>query len=292
MSLLLDTRQRAILAEMGVQVWTPQPSAPPAPAPLAAEKQVVPVAVDAASAHPAARQRAGQVRLQPDVRQPDARQAVAAHAAPMPPIHPDMDLSALREAASQCRACPLCANRTHTVWDAPPPPAAPDVPRWLFVLDAPGAPENATGQPAQGEPGQLLARMAAALRLQAPQIYRAHVTKCAALAGQTVGQAEIGPCASWLRHEIARVQPQVVVALGRQAAFNLLGSTAPLGQLRRQAHRVAVPAQEQAALAVLADTPVVVSYPLAYLLRNPAAKRQAWEDLCMAHALVQAGQKA
>ena len=292
MSLLLDVRQRAMLAEMGVQVWMPLPRAQQAPAFLAAEKQAVEsVAVAGAGmAPPAARQPARQTQTQTQTQtrlQPDARPPVAARAAPMPAIHPSMDLPALREAASQCRACPLCANRTHTVWDAPPP-AAPDLPRWLFVLDAPGAAENATGQPAQGEPGQLLAHMVAALRLQAPQIYRAHVTKCAVLAGQTVGQAEIGPCASWLCHEIARVRPQVIVALGRQAAFSLLGSTQPLGALRGQMHRVQLGPEDAALQNALQDVPVLVSYPLAYLLRTPAAKAQAWADLCLAHSWVSA----
>ena len=85
---------------------------------------------------------------------------------------------------------------------------------------------------------------------------------------------------------MAQVRPQLVLAMGRHAAFSVLGSTAPLGQLRGQPHRVVLPARRGDALDVLADVPVVVTYAPAYLLRNPAAKRQAWQDLCLASSLV------
>ena len=82
------------------------------------------------------------------------------------------------------------------------------------------------------------------------------------------------------------VSKSLVLAMGRHAAFSVLGSTAPLGQLRGQPHRVVLPARRGDALDVLADVPVVVTYAPAYLLRNPAAKRQAWQDLCLASSLV------
>ncbi|MDO5653635.1 MAG: uracil-DNA glycosylase [Brachymonas sp.] len=222
----------------------------------------------------------------------EVKEAALPAAQPLPDINMQMDLPALRTAASQCQACRLCAGRQHSVWDTPPQALPEGLPRWLFVLDAPGPQENAAGAPLLGDAGQLLANMAAAVRLQPAQVYRAHATKCAPLPGHKVSQSELTQCAHWLRHEIARVQPQMVLALGRHAAFSLTGSAAPLGQLRGQPHRMVVPDDEKDTLGALAAIPVVVSYPPSYLLRTPAAKREAWQDLCMAHALLQPQQGA
>ena len=164
-----------------------------------------------------------------------------------------------------------------TAWAADAPP------RWLFVLDALAA--DGAASPLQGEAGKLLLNMAAAIRLRPEQGCCVQEPHCVPRPGQAMDAAALRQSIAWLQREIVRVQPQVVVALGRHAACSLLGSTVPLGQLRGQAHRVTVPEGEHEMQAALAHIPVVVSYPLAYLLRTPAAKRQAWQDLCLAHAL-------
>jgi uracil-DNA glycosylase family 4 len=290
--LRLDARQRAMLEEMGVRVWS-RPQEDPADAnndgtetatlPMAGRAPRLPV-----HAPPVAAVVPGQATNQAP---PLLAQAIPAAAAPAAQISPiainaAMDLAALRAAAALCRACRLSAGRQHTVWDAVPGPLPEGAPRWLFVLDAPGPEENATGSPVQGEAGQLLMNMAAAVGLQPQQVYRCHATKCAPAAGHRVCAAELAQCAAWLRHEMERVRPQLVLAMGRHAAFSVLGSTAPLGQLRGQPHRITLQADGTDALGVLADVPVVVTYAPAYLLRNPAAKRQAWQDLCLAGSLV------
>ena len=165
------------------------------------------------------------------------------------------------------------------VWAAEAPP------RWLFVLDALAA--DSAAAPLQGDAGKLLLNMAAAIRLRPEQGCCVQAPHCVPRPGQAMDAAALRQSIAWLQREIVRVQPQVVVALGRHAACSLLGSTVPLGQLRGQAHRVVVSEGEYEMQAALANIPVVVSYPLAYLLRTPAAKRQTWQDLCLAHALLE-----
>jgi len=76
-------------------------------------------------------------------------------------------------------------------------------------------------------------------------------------------------CLPYLTQQIALVQPRVLLAVGRIAAHNLLGTDTPIGKLRGQVHR-------------LGDTPLVVTYHPAYLLRSPGEKRKAWDDLKLA----------
>lgn len=290
--LRLDARQRAMLEEMGVRIWS-RPQEDPVEANNGGmEAATLPMTGRATRLSVQAAPIAAVVPEQPASQAPprpaQAVSAVAAPAAQLSPIAIDatMDLAALRTAAALCQSCRLSAGRQHTVWDAVPVPLPEGAPRWLFVLDAPGPEENATGSPVQGEAGQLLMNMAAAVGLQPQQVYRCHATKCAPAAGHRVCAAELAQCAAWLRHEMAQVRPQLVLAMGRHAAFSVLGSTAPLGQLRGQPHRIALPADGAGALGVLADVPVVVTYAPAYLLRNSAAKRQAWQDLCLASSFV------
>lgn len=304
MTLQLDARQRAMLAEMGVRVWLAQPPAAPAETlPAAPEGTAAPaIAAAPAGIGAAAAGRAAQVPASVPV--PEAQPAssfVSASAAasaaiapvrtaPPPPLAPQtttaeaptslpdltqLDLPALRQAAAACQACALCAGRQHSVWSQAAAPAADDAPRWLFVLDQPGAAENTSGLPAQGDAGKLLANMAAAVRLRPEQVLRSHATRCAP-AGRYASQAELAQCAGWLRREIALLRPHVIMALGRQAAYALLQRSEPLGELRGQVYHLAD--------AELAHIPVIVSYPLDYLLRNPPAKARTWQDLCLAQA--------
>ena len=184
----------------------------------------------------------------------------------------DMDLSALRQAASACNACGLHAKRTHSVWCLADVPSNTE--RWLFVLDQPGVAENRTGQPAQGDVGRLLANMAAAVGLKPEQVLISHALRCAPDADTRAQPQEVQTCRAWLLREIALLQPQVVLALGRQAAYAVLQSTQAIGSLRGHVHAMQEPD--------LAHIPVVVSFPLDHLLRSPESKAKAWSDLCLA----------
>ncbi|WP_245593847.1 uracil-DNA glycosylase family protein [Comamonas badia] len=226
----LDTRQRAMLAEMGVRVWQPEDPAA-APAGVAA----APTPVQEPPAPPPA---------------PLRRQAAAPVAVPVP---------------APAAAAPVAS--TAVVWqmDAPQPmyPEAPPAaaPAWLVLLETP-TPDD----PRAGEAGDLLLNMLRAMRVaDNPNVFIAPVRRAPARDGQDA-----------LAQALAQTRPVVVLALGLGAARALLGGNEPLGRLRGAGHR-------------LPDgTPLVVSYAPADLLRQTAAKRDAWADLQRAMAIADA----
>ena len=319
MSLLLDARQRAMLAEMGIRVWQPLPEPPSvtrqaeaaaartvpaqAPAPPVVPSTVRPMPAPATAYSPAAdaAARPSAQLMAPALppSQPEPAERATAVAPPASssaagpatghwPAWEALDAARLQQAVADCEACALHTGRHHAVWDARAAgllaPPAPGAARWMVVLDAPGEAEDVAGLAAAGDPGRLLDHMIAALRLDSAQVYRTHVTKCAVPAARNVTGDEIASCAGCLRREILLVQPTVVVALGRHAVQGLLGRSEPLGTLRGQVYHVAVPPQE-AVPDWLAELPVIVSYPLAHLMRHASAKAQAWQDLCLAYAV-------
>lgn len=145
----------------------------------------------------------------------------------------------------------------------------------MVVGEAPGEREDAQGEPFVGTAGQLLNRMLAALgltRAEAPptrQVFITNTLKCRPPRNRNPTPAELAACAPFLARQVALVQPRVILAMGRFAVQSLLGSDAPLGQLRGQVHD-------------WHGVPLVVTYHPAYLLRQPADKARAWSDLCLA----------
>lgn len=300
----LDARQRAMLAEMGVRVWLPGEDAPRGGKPSEQAQQVLGKTAlqntaATAAGSPAVAQPLSQPLMQPaqtavNQQQSEKPRTKAAHssaaAAGQAQTEASQDVSAQQPVICQSPAYLLPMRLQAGVDEKAALAAAEGLPRWLFVLDvSAAAPEgHAQGEPhISGHAGQLLLNMAAAVRLRYGQVYGCRVAPSAPLAGRQVGGAELQHYADFLRREIARLQPQVVVAMGRYAAMSLLNTQTALGQLLGKAHRMAWPESDAHNAAGCAAIPVVVTYPLAYLLRNPQAKRQAWQDLCMAHALAQ-----
>jgi DNA polymerase len=115
--------------------------------------------------------------------------------------------------------------------------------------------------------------MLKALGLKREEVYLTHALKCRTPAGRNASQVEVSHCATYLARQVALVQPQVILAMGRTAALALLQTAEPLGKLRSQVHE-------------FAGVPVVVTYPPAYLLRNQSDKAKAWTDLCLTASLV------
>jgi uracil-DNA glycosylase family 4 len=184
-----------------------------------------------------------------------------------------MSWDALQNQVSQCRDCGLCNGRTKTVFGVGDQAA-----QWLFVGEGPGYNENIQGQPFVGAAGRLLDNMMASLGVQRGQrAYIANVVKCRptddAGKDRPPTAAEIEACLPYLRRQIALIQPQVIVALGKTAAVALLGldMETPVSQLRGKVHRVN-------------QIPMVATYHPAYLLRKPVDKSKAWKDLCLARA--------
>lgn len=191
-----------------------------------------------------------------------------------------LDWDGLRDAVRECRLCGLCAQRKQAVLGVGDVRA-----QWLFVGEGPGADEDAQGEPFVGQAGKLLDSMLAAIGLQRGEaVYIANVVKCRPPGNRTPEPAEADACRPYLDRQIELVGPALIVALGKSAACTLLGVDAPVGSLRRRVHRYGT-------------TPLVVTYHPAYLLRTPADKAKAWEDLLFAckalrEALAQAGRPA
>jgi len=186
-----------------------------------------------------------------------------------------MDWDALQQAVAGCTACGLCQSRKKTVFGVGDTQA-----RWLVVGEAPGENEDLQGEPFVGQAGQLLDNMLKAVGLNrgatgTQGVFIANVLKCRPPANRNPLPQEVATCEPYLRRQVALLQPQIILALGRFAAQSLLQATVPdvatipLGKLRGQVHRYD-------------GVPVIVSYHPAYLLRTPQDKAKAWADLCLA----------
>jgi uracil-DNA glycosylase family 4 len=164
-----------------------------------------------------------------------------------------------------CTACGLCRARRRAVPGVGATPAA-----WLFVGEAPGADEDAKGEPFVGQAGRLLDSMLASLGLaRGADVYIANVVKCRPPGNRTPEPREVAACLPYLDRQIALLAPRLIVALGKSAATALLDVEATIASLRGRIHRYR-------------DVPLIVTYHPAYLLRNLPDKAKAWEDLLFA----------
>jgi uracil-DNA glycosylase len=179
---------------------------------------------------------------------------------------------ALRQEIMSCTRCPLHATRTQGVVGVGPRRAD-----WLVIGEAPGAEEDRRGEPFVGPAGQLLDAMLRAIGLdRATNVYIANVLKSRPPGNRDPKPEEVAACLPYLVRQIALLQPKILLAVGRIAAQNLLGTQVPLGRLRGQVHHFGE-----------FNTPLVVTYHPAYLLRTPGDKRKAWEDLKFARSVYQ-----
>ncbi len=170
-----------------------------------------------------------------------------------------------------CTKCRLHEHRTHTVFGQGNP--RPDL---AFVGEGPGADEDAQGVAFIGRAGQLLTRMIAAMTLTRDQVYICNIVKCRPPGNRTPTEDEMQTCAPFLYRQLAVLRPKVIVALGRPATQTLLASKMPISKLRGQFHDFPPPVLAQAGLPA---TKLMPTFHPAYLLRNPAAKTDAWDDL-------------
>jgi DNA polymerase len=248
-TLQLDKRQRAMLAEMGVRVWTPIEQAT---AKVIASVTVKPTVVD--------------------VNTQNAN---------------NLDWPSLREAVTSCQACGLCTSRRNTVFGAGSHASNADTNNNIQP-EAPGENEDAEGEPFVGQAGQLLDNMLRAMQLSRTgelssasksqqSIFITNVLKCRPPGNRNPAPEEVAQCMPYLQRQITLLQPKIILAMGRFAAQALLRDsidkvdTIPLGKLRGQVHRIG-------------NTPVVVTYHPAYVLRNLPEKAKLWADACLAMA--------
>jgi len=190
----------------------------------------------------------------------EATSAAPMPAAAVPAAH---DWEALRACVRDCTRCGLHAGRTQTVFGVGDPAA-----HWMIIGEAPGAEEDRQGEPFVGAAGQLLNAMLGAIELPRESVFIANVLKCRPPDNRDPQSEEVAQCLPYLHRQVALVQPKIILAFGRVAAQNLLGTQATLSSLRGTVHRFGP-----------LNTPLIVTYHPAYLLRSPGEKRKAWEDL-------------
>jgi uracil-DNA glycosylase len=178
---------------------------------------------------------------------------------------------ALKAEVKTCTKCGLHGTRTQTVFGVGNQSAD-----WMVIGEAPGAEEDRRGEPFVGAAGQLLNAMLKAIGLERESVYIANILKSRPPGNRDPKPEEVAACMPYLLRQIALIRPKLILAVGRIAAQNLLGTTAPLARLRGQVHSFGE-----------LGTPLIITYHPAYLLRSPGEKRKAWEDLKFARSVFQ-----
>jgi uracil-DNA glycosylase len=177
-------------------------------------------------------------------------------------------LAQVTELVAGCTKCRLCESRTHTV-----PGEGPDTARLVCVGEGPGRTEDETGRPFVGQAGELLTKILAAIGLSRENVYICNVVKCRPPQNRTPQYDEIAACVPYLFRQIELLQPKVILAMGNTAAQTLLNTKQSLGALRTKVHR-------------FRGIPLIVTYHPAALLRNPNWKKPTWDDVRIAHRLL------
>ena len=177
------------------------------------------------------------------------------------PIPAAGTLEAVREMLADCRRCALCRGRTRLVFGEGDPRA-----RLMFIGEGPGFDEDRTGRPFVGRAGQLLDKMIAAMQFTREEVYIANIVKCRPPDNRAPAPEEAACCLPFLRRQIDLVRPEVIVLLGAVAVKYLLDTTAGIMKMRgKWTH--------------YENIPVMPTFHPAFLLRQEAAKREAWQDL-------------
>jgi DNA polymerase len=178
-------------------------------------------------------------------------------------------LAAIRDEIGDCTRCKLHGlGRTQIVFGVGNPSA--DL---MFVGEAPGADEDIQGEPFVGRAGQLLTKMIEAMGFQRSDVYIANVLKCRPPGNRNPEPDEIERCEPFLFQQIASIQPKVIIALGAFAARTLLETQDPISRLRGRVY-------------AFRGAQLIPTFHPSFLLRSPGYKREAWEDLKKALALL------
>jgi len=297
-TLHLDKRQRAMLAEMGVRVWSPMSEAAVMGAPA-----VEALAVDTSASAPAdvvmqahaeeahsfaaASELATQAIATAAGYETAARQTSAPILIQRPEGIDQMDWSALHNTVSACQACTLCGSRQNTVFGVGAPAVEGQAPQvdWLIVGETPGEDEDRQGEPFVGQAGKLLDNMLGAMKLsrtgerttEGGGVYIANVLKCRPPGNRNPKPEEVAQCLPYLERQVALLKPKMILAMGRFAVQALLRDSVPelegtpYGKLRGRVYQYQ-------------NVPVVVTYHPNYVLRNLPEKAKVWADLCLAMA--------
>jgi DNA polymerase len=170
-------------------------------------------------------------------------------------------LAAIREGLGECTRCKLAKGRHHLVFGVGAPQA-----ELVFVGEGPGEDEDLQGEPFVGRAGQLLTKMIEAMGYARSEVYIANVVKCRPPGNRNPEPDEIEACEPFLRAQLAAIRPKVIVALGKFAAQTLLRDGTAISRLRGRWF-------------TYEGVKLMPTFHPAYLLRSPAEKKKAWDDL-------------
>ena len=184
------------------------------------------------------------------------------------PVQRAATLAEIATLVAACTKCRLCEGRTNTV-----PGEGAHHARLVVVGEGPGKTEDETGRPFVGKAGELLTKILAAIGLAREQVYICNVVKCRPPENRTPQYDEIAACVPYLYRQIELLAPSVILAMGNTAAQTILNTKQSLGALRSKIHR-------------FRGIPVIVTYHPAALLRNPNWKKPTWDDVRIAHRLL------
>ena len=172
-------------------------------------------------------------------------------------------LEDLNRQICECQKCPLGSTRTNFVFGV-----GSQQSRVMFIGEAPGADEDAQGEPFVGRAGQLLNKILDAVGLKREEVYICNILKCRPPNNRDPESTEMETCSPYLLKQIELIQPKFIICLGRISAQWLLQTTESLTALRGKFHD-------------FQGAKLMVTYHPAALLRNPNWKRPAWEDMKM-----------
>jgi DNA polymerase len=171
------------------------------------------------------------------------------------------DLHELARVAHDCEKCRLSKTRTNVVFGVGSPTA--DL---MFIGEAPGRDEDLKGEPFVGRAGQLLTDIIKAMQLSREQVYIANVIKCRPPENRNPEPDELDACRPYIRQQVQAIQPKVIVTLGRFGLQSLTEKAYAISSVRGQ-------------WLEYEGIKVMPTYHPAYLLRNPAAKKEVWNDM-------------
>ena len=180
-----------------------------------------------------------------------------------------MPLLELSKSLHDCQRCKLAKmGRTQVVFGVGNPHASV-----MFVGEAPGFHEDQQGEPFVGAAGKLLNDLLQSAGLSRSDIYIANVIKCRPPQNRNPEQDEVETCEPFLFQQVDVIKPKVIVALGTFAARTLLRTLDPISRLRGRVYEYR-------------GAKLIPTFHPAYLLRNPASKREVWEDMKLVRELL------
>lgn len=172
-------------------------------------------------------------------------------------------LATLKDEVSDCNKCMLASTRDKIVFGSGSLES-----KLMIIGEAPGKDEDLMGEPFVGRAGKLLDEILFSMSVTRENVYITNTVKCRPPQNRNPLLEEIKSCSDYLNQQIRNINPRVIILLGKVAANKMLGSEEPMSELRQKIFNHH-----------LTNTPMIVFYHPAYLLRSPSQKKQMWHDI-------------